>query len=235
MSQRKRLGEILLEAGLVDGLQLQAALANQRTWGGRLGTVLIKMGMITEEAMLKSLSGQLNIPTVDLAKIRISDKVLKAVPRDVVEKYHTIPVGLKQVVGRTTLYIALSDPTNFEAIDEIQFLTDHPVKAVLATDSVITDAIAHYYYGQEKPVEAINYSNSEASPDEQMVIVRGESEKSQDTEESQGTSPSGENAQAIVKQENTGGSRKGLMALLKLLIKKKVISQEEYFQELKNL
>jgi hypothetical protein len=93
---------------------------------------------------------------------------------------------------------------------------------------VITDAIAHYYYGQERPVEAINYSNSEASPDEQMVIVRGESEKSQTTEESQGTSPP-------VKQENASGSRKGLMALLKLLMKKKVISQEEYFQELKNL
>jgi len=228
LSQRKRLGEILLEAGLVDGLQLQAALANQRTWGGRLGTVLIKMGMITEEAMLNSLSGQLNIPTVDLAKIRISDKVLKAIPRDVVEKYHTIPVGLKQVVGRTTLYIALSDPTNFEAIDEIQFLTDHPVKVVLATDSVITDAIAHYYYGQEKPLEAINYSSSEASPDEQMVVVREEGEKSQATEESQETSPP-------VKQENASGSRKGLMALLKLLMKKKVISQEEYFQELKNL
>jgi len=228
LSQRKRLGEILLESGWVAARPRQAALAQQRNWGGRLGPGLIKMGMITEETMLKSLSGQLNIPTVDLAKIRISDKVLKAVPRDVVEKYHTIPVGLKQVVGRTTLYIALSDPTNFEAIDEIQFLTDHPVKVVLATDSVITDAIAHYYYGQERPVEAINYSNSEASPDEQMVIVRGESEKSQATEEIQGTSPP-------VKQENTSGSRKGLMALLKLLIKKKVISQEEYFQELKNL
>ncbi len=228
MRQRKRMGEILLDAGLIDGLQLQAALANQKTWGGRLGTVLIKMGMINEDAMLKSLSGQLTMPTVDLSKIRIADSVLKAVPRDVVEKYNTIPVGLKQVVGRTTLYIALSDPTNFEAIDEIQFLTDHPVKVVLATESAIADAIAYYYQGREKPVGAVDYPSFEASPKEEMVIVREGREETQATKGSQGES-------APVKPESPDGSRKGLMALLKLLIKKKIISQEEYFQELRNL
>ncbi|UCD85773.1 MAG: hypothetical protein JSU92_06150 [Deltaproteobacteria bacterium] len=231
MPQRRRLGEILLDAGLIDGLQLQAALANQRTWGGRLGTVLIKMGMITEEAMLKSLSGQLNIPTVDLSKIRISDNVLKAIPRDVVEKYHTIPVGLKKVVGRTTLYIALSDPTNFEAIDEIQFLTDHPVKVVLATDTAISDSIAYYYRGQKRPAESIEYSEPEGSSDEQMIIVKDGDETTQASAESKEVS----SASIADKPEKMNGSRKGLMALLKLLIKKKIISQEEYFQELKNL
>ncbi len=228
MKQRKRLGEILLDAGLIDGLQLQAALANQKTWGGRLGTVLIKMGMITEETMLKSLSGQLKIPTVDLSKIRIADKVLKAVPRDVVEKYNTIPVGLKQVVGRTTLYIALSDPTNFEAIDEIQFLTDHPVKVVLATDSTIADAIAYYYQGQGKPIKAIDYPSFEDSSEEEMVIVR-------DEKGGPSATPEKKREAVPVKAPSPNGSKKGLMALLKLLIKKKIISQEEYFQELKNL
>lgn len=228
MKQRKRLGEILLDAGLIDGLQLQAALANQKTWGGRLGTVLIKMGMITEETMLKSLSGQLKIPTVDLSKIRIADKVLKAVPRDVVEKYNTIPVGLKQVVGRTTLYIALSDPTNFEAIDEIQFLTDHPVKVVLATDSTIADAISYYYQGHGKPIKVIDYPSFEGSSEDEMVIVRDERGGTPDAPEKKTES-------VPVKAQSPNGSKKGLMALLKLLIKKKIISQEEYFQELKNL
>ena len=89
--QKKKVGDILIEAGIVDRFQLQAALAEQRKWGGRLGKHLVQMGILTDELLVKALSTQLRMPNLDLERLEdISSDVIDLVPRGVAEKFHLV-------------------------------------------------------------------------------------------------------------------------------------------------
>ena len=145
---RKKLGALLIEAGLVDEYQLKSGLAQQKQWGGRLGHNLVKLGFLSEESLLKFLSKQLSLPCVDFGKVRIIPSVLKIVPDAMVKKYNIMPLAIKETEkGRKTLFLAMSDPTHLDAIDEIQFTTGLAVKPVIATESSLADAIMYYYDG----------------------------------------------------------------------------------------
>ncbi|HEY4715775.1 MAG TPA: hypothetical protein VII00_01580 [bacterium] len=144
---KKKLGDMLLETGLIDDLQLKSALAYQKQWGGRLGVTLISMGFLTEEKLLKFLSSYLQLPAVDFKKIKITDEPLKLIPVDIAKKYHVMPIAIWQESGKKYLLLAMSDPTNLAAIDEIQFLTNYHLKPAVATDTGIGEAIRFYYEG----------------------------------------------------------------------------------------
>ncbi|MBI5014152.1 MAG: hypothetical protein HZB55_01515 [Deltaproteobacteria bacterium] len=172
--RKRRLGEILREAGLVTETQLASALNSQKTWGGKLGSTLVRMGFVKEDDLLRCLSGQLRLPSVDFAKIRIAPKALQTIPHRIAEKYNVIPVALKEEMGKKTVILAMSDPTNLDAISEIQFQTGVNVRPVVATESAISRAVDLHYvhprtkdqYGYEKPVDL-----SRVSGDEEMVIL----------------------------------------------------------------
>lgn len=142
---KKRLGDLLVEAGLIDQFQLRSALAEQQKWGGRLGNHFVRLKFITEEKLIKFLSQQLKIQYVDISKIRISPATIELIPEEIATKHNVLPLGIKTEAGKKALFIATSDPTNLEAIDEIQFLTGYTVKPVLAADTVISNAIKEYY------------------------------------------------------------------------------------------
>lgn len=149
--EKKKLGEILLEAGVIDKFQLKSALAEQNKWGGRLGNHLVQMGILTEDLLVKALSKQLKIPNLDLPQMAVTPDVLELVPQEIAEKFHLVPVAVKKIANKKTLIVAMSDPTNLDAIDELQFRTGHIIKPAVAGDTAIELAIRRYYYGETGP------------------------------------------------------------------------------------
>lgn len=174
MVTKKKLGDMLVEAGLIDEIQLKAALAHQRQWGGRLGAILISMGFITEEKLLKFLSTHLQLPAVDFKKVRIQEDVLKLLSVDIAKKHHVLPIALWQEGNKKYLLLAMSDPTNLAAIDEIQFITNLHVKPAIATDTAIGEGIRYYYEGIGLPPGEESREGVPLSEpvDERMIVFR---------------------------------------------------------------
>lgn len=138
---RKRIGEILIQAGLLDNTGLRAALAEQRRWGGQLGRVLVDMKLVTEEDLVQALSQQLNFPTVELDTMEIRDEVLDLVPGELAERHNIMPF---KIAGKF-LDVAMSDPTNLGIIDELRIRTQLNVRSYLAGPKMIERALTRYY------------------------------------------------------------------------------------------
>lgn len=143
---RVRLGELLVRAGLVTGEQLEETLGEQQRVGKRLGTLLVDRGLVTEAQVTQILSQQLSIPWVSLHHIDFSRQLLELVPFDIVERYCIIPIYVRRVRGLgDALYVAMEDPTNAQALQEIGERSGLHVRAMIAPPSDIRAAIdAHY-------------------------------------------------------------------------------------------
>jgi len=136
-----RLGELLVRNKLIDESQLAKALAEQKTQGGRLGASLIKLGFLKEDELSAFLSRQYGVPSINLAEFEIDPGVIRLVPPDVAQKYQIIPINR----AGSTLIVAMSDPSNIFAIDDIKFMTGFNVEVVVAPDTSIKTAIDKYY------------------------------------------------------------------------------------------
>ncbi|MEW6408979.1 MAG: type IV-A pilus assembly ATPase PilB [Nitrospirota bacterium] len=132
---------MLVSANLITEEQLKKALELQKKEGGRLGSNLIKLGFIDEEKLANFLGKQYGIPSVNLAQYEIDPSVVKLVPFDVAQKYQLIPVERKGA----SLSVAMVDPSNVFAIDDIKFLTGYNVNPMVATESSVKAAITKYY------------------------------------------------------------------------------------------
>lgn len=140
-----RLGELLVREKLITPEQLKKAIEEQRTTGGRLGYNLAKLGYIKEKDLTTFLSRQYGIPAVDLATTEIDPEVIKLIPEDVANKYQVIPITRTG----STLVLAMADPSNIFAIDDIKFLTGYNVESVVASETSIKAAIEKYYQASE--------------------------------------------------------------------------------------
>src|SRR3989337_3731809 len=136
-----RLGQLLITSNIITEDQLKDALGLQRKEGGRLGTNLVKLGHITEEKLVAFLSRQYNVPAINLSDYKIDHSLLKLIPIDMARKYLIMPVAR---VG-ATLTIAMVDPSNVFAIDDVKFRTGYNVEVVVTNESSIEDAISNYY------------------------------------------------------------------------------------------
>jgi type IV pilus assembly protein PilB len=139
-----KLGQLLLASNIISEEQLNEALTLQRRGGGRLGTNLVKLGHITEEKLVTFLSRQYGVPSVNLSDFKVDQSVLKLVPIDIAGKNLIMPVAR---VG-ATLTIAMADPSNVFAIDDVKFMTGYNVEVVVSNESSILDALARHYAGQ---------------------------------------------------------------------------------------
>jgi type IV pilus assembly protein PilB len=141
--QPSRLGELLVRSNLITKEQLQSALDEQKNSGGqlRLGAILVKDGYISETELTAFLSKQYSVPSINLAEFDIDPAVVKLLPVDVVQKYQAIPVNR----AGSTLILAMSDPSNIFAVDDIKFMTGYNVEVVVASDSGIKSAIDKFY------------------------------------------------------------------------------------------
>ncbi len=136
-----RLGELLVREKLITPLQLQKAAEEQRSGGGRLGYQLTKMGFIEENELTAFLSKQYGIPSINLYEYDIEPEIIKLIPKEVATKHQVIPVNR----SGNTLIIAMADPSNIFAIDDIKFLTGYNIEVVVASEAAIVEAIDKYY------------------------------------------------------------------------------------------
>src|SRR5579862_6218758 len=145
-----RLGEILVKESLITADQLKAALAHQQQHGGRLGTALMKLGLVTDDEITEVLSRQYGVPSINLKYYEVDPTVIKLIPQDTAVRYQIVPLSR---VG-STLTIAMIDPTNVFAMDDIKFMTGFNVEPVVASESAISEAI-NKFYGEVESVEEL--------------------------------------------------------------------------------
>jgi type IV pilus assembly protein PilB len=150
VSERLRLGDMLVAAGLVTEAQVHEALARQRTTGERLGLTLVALGCVTESQMTQVLSNQLSIPWANLYHVDFSRELLDLVPAELATRYCMIPVYVRHVRRQgDTLYVAMEDPLNLDAFQAAADAAGMPVKPMVASPSDIENAIRVYYLGLE--------------------------------------------------------------------------------------
>jgi type IV pilus assembly protein PilB len=146
-----RLGELLVRENLISLQQLQKAQEAQKVEGGKLGFHLTKLGYIEETQLTEFLSRQYGVPAINLADFEIDADVIKLIPKDVAEKHQVVPVNR----AGGSLIVAMSDPSNIFAIDDIKFLTGYNIEVVVSAEASIQAAIQKYYYAQSKGDDAL--------------------------------------------------------------------------------
>jgi type IV pilus assembly protein PilB len=137
----ERLGELLIRKEMITDDQLAKAVTEQKKDGIRLGAALIRLGYIQETDLAGFLSKHYGVPSINLADFQIDPAVIELVPAEVVQKYQLIPVNR----AGSTLIVAMSDPSNIFAIDDIKFMTGYNVEVVVAAEAAIKAAIDEYY------------------------------------------------------------------------------------------
>jgi hypothetical protein len=141
-AQHKRLGELLVEAGLINATQLQEALRYQRMMGGRTGGAMVALGYITEEVLMDFLAHKTGVPRLDVAHLDVDPEVLKRIPRRLAEQLTVLPVDFKEP---KSLVLAMADPLDLNAIDSARFASGMGIAPVVASHSSLKAAIADQY------------------------------------------------------------------------------------------
>jgi len=217
MTEKKRLGEMLIEKGIIDEMQLEVAMGRQKQWGGRLGSHLVRLGFISEMLLMKFLCTQLHFPGADLAKTKFKKEVLSLISIDVARKHMVVPLDIKEVNGKRVLFVAMSEPYNMDARDELGFLTGITVKPVIVTETQILHAIQKYYEGK-------NWLQIEPLSGKAPEIKTGDAAHGLPLNEEKENKRRAERGDARQSPE--------LLALVNILIKKGVFERDEYLTEL---
>jgi type IV pilus assembly protein PilB len=138
---RKRIGELLVETGLLSEEDLTRALSTQRTRRGKIGEVIVSLGLATEDEIAQAISLQLGIPLLDLENTPVEPQAIELIPEKVARKHRIIPVSLED----KDLHIAMADPLSFEAFEDVRFASGFTIKTSIATPSGILWAIDQHY------------------------------------------------------------------------------------------
>src|SRR5213594_795001 len=141
-----KLGEILLKENLISPEQLKQALEHQKSNGGRLGNTLVKLGFLSDDEVTAVLSRQYGVPSINLSYFEVDPNVIKLIPMETAIKYQVLPLSR---VG-SSLTLAMVDPTNVFAMDDIKFMTGFNIEPVVASETAITEAIKKHYGSAEE-------------------------------------------------------------------------------------
>jgi type IV pilus assembly protein PilB len=136
-----KLGELLLKENMVSPQQLQDALNHQKMNGGKLGKAFVSLGFVKDEEITSLLSRQYGVPSINLEHFEVDPGIIKIIPADTARKYQVLPLSR----SGATLTIAMADPTNVFAMDDIKFMTGYNVEPVVASETALEDAIERYY------------------------------------------------------------------------------------------
>jgi len=172
-----KIGRMLVEAKLLTEDQLEKSLALQQKEGGRIGSILVKFGYIQEQTLLQFLSKQYGVQSIDLSKVEIDSSVIKLIHTEVVQKYNVIPV---RRIG-AVLTIAMMDPTNIFAIDDIKFMTGYDIEVVVATESAIMAIMSKLYDTSSMNLQQVLKSMD--AGEESVDIVEADTEEQVDLRE----------------------------------------------------
>jgi type IV pilus assembly protein PilB len=136
-----KLGELLLKENMVTPQQLQEALSHQKMNGGKLGKAFVSLGYVRDEEITSLLSRQYGVPSINLDHFEVDPSIIKIIPAETTRKYQILPLSR----SGATLTIAMADPTNVFAMDDIKFMTGYNVEPVVASESSLEEAIEKYY------------------------------------------------------------------------------------------
>jgi hypothetical protein len=236
-TNRIKLGELLVRAGVLDETKLNAALAEQKRWGGRLGKILVDMSFVTEDLIVKALSKQLGIARATFRNVNVPTELMQKVDVGFARTNGMCPEHYDPATK--TLTVAMVDPTNVAAIDELAFKTGYKIQATIAGEGQINEAIDQHLgpgipfganfesrrYGVEPGHAqmaasgiALDDGPSEVEPRAPSVPPRGDPQKSE----------------AIEMARRIDGAqrqqKKAIRAMVELLIEKGIFSRDEYME-----
>lgn len=213
MVEKRKLGEMLVDAGLIDEVQLQSALGYQSQWGMRLGAALIDMKFITEDELVSFLEEQLNTKCVSIMSRDIPPEAIKFVNGEIAKDFGVFPIK----VNEKGVLIATADPLDLPTLDQLSFKLRRRVVPCLALESEIKRAILFHYDGvrEDEPVAAPDMHNVRVL--DQTQIIHEEREKPKPVESA--------------KKEVT--TQHLVEAMMRALEKKGIISRSDIFDELK--
>ncbi|HWP85322.1 MAG TPA: type IV-A pilus assembly ATPase PilB [Terriglobia bacterium] len=171
-----RLGDLMVKENLITQAQLNQALELQKKTGGRLGSCLVKLGIVSDEDVTTFLSRQYGVPSINLTYFEVDPDVVRLVPEDTARRYEIVPLSR---VG-SSLTIAMVDPTNVFAMDDIKFMTGFNVEPVVASEGAIREAIDKFY--SQAQGDALSKFMEEVAEGEEDVLEleAGETELSAD-------------------------------------------------------
>ncbi len=212
---KKKIGEILLEAGIINTMQLSVALGEQKQWGGRLGSVITRLGFADEKDIARVLEDQLGQSCISLDERVIPPDVLRRVRVDVAKKYGVVPIDF----NKGLLTVAMSDPTDLGTLDELDFTLGVRIKPVLALESGIRRAIALHYEGVVPETKTYKSVLGKV-PDESMVI-KDERERTETALAEKAP------AEEFHYERKESPLKAAVEALLSLLVEKGFITREE--------
>src|SRR3990172_6310933 len=136
-----KLGELLLKENMVSPQQLQDALNHQKMNGGKLGKAFVSLGLVKDEEIPSLLPRQYGVPSINLEHFEVDPSIIKVIPAETARKYQVLPLSR----SGATLTIAMADPTNVFAMDDIKFMTGYNVEPVVASETALEDSIDRYY------------------------------------------------------------------------------------------
>ena len=173
-----RLGDVLVKSGKITAQQLQQGLAYQKEKGGRIGSALVKMSVLSEKELVEFLSQHFGVPAIDLSRVEIDEGVIKIIPADVARKYTILPVA--KVGAKITL--AMIDPTNVFAMDDIKFMTGYNVDPVVSSETALRTSIDRYY-GSTHAIELkkVMEDLTEPATDSSLEVLEEEQDIDLDT------------------------------------------------------
>ncbi|MCZ7583757.1 MAG: hypothetical protein M5R36_10710 [Deltaproteobacteria bacterium] len=213
----RKLGELLLHVGLIKDHELKAALVDQRTFGGKLGSHLVRMGYIEEEKLLEAIAHQLDIPRINLRRSHIRVDALRSVAPDICRKYTLIPVSRKLKNGAAKLLIAMADPTDLDAVHTVEFVSNCQVAVSVAPEADLLRVIEFCYpdgklrecRGEEDLASHFSIDLPAPADLGEFVVMRADGDE------------------RPLRGPDQRQSRE-LRTLVELLIRKKIITREEF-------
>jgi type IV pilus assembly protein PilB len=226
MAERKKLGDLLKEAGLIDDFQLEAALSHQRNWGGKLGSIIVELEFAREDEIARVISETMGVPYVNLFEPELSPDVIKLLKADMAKKFGVIPVKKEA----NALVLAMDDPMDFETMDNIRFITGLTIKPVLAMGAEIKDAIRKYYDGEPITRNAVVSLRETAKKSTKLEIVREvpdlvTTEWNQQYQQQQDSQTLRQDTQSL--RQDFASQKVILESLISLLIEKDFFTRDE--------
>lgn len=165
--ENKKIGEMLVEAELISLAQLQEALRHQRITGGRMGSNLVALGFISEDLLMDFLAQKTGVPRLDLRNLDVPVNVLQRIPKRLADQLNVLPVSFKEP---KSLVLAMTDPSDLNAVDSARFASGMNIEPVVASYSSLKQAIAEQYRKLELPAAKSAEVGQPASLDEGLPV-----------------------------------------------------------------
>ncbi|HEY3347548.1 MAG TPA: hypothetical protein VGK71_07990 [Nitrospirota bacterium] len=233
MSPRRRLGELLMEEGLIDELQLRSAMGHQKNWGGKLGSALVELGFIEEDSIARVLGEQLKQKCLPFSSMMPQPEALELMSMQEALKYVALPLQVENGV----LIVAMSNPFDLALTDEMSFKLGKRIKGVLAVESAIKKAIKKFYGGEDggRDYRIDMKLRDDAAPE--IIHYGGREDSYVRQPVSQADAPTGQSYRAdgpAVKRVEPSGDLIS-KALAYLLIEKGIINKEDLIEKMRQI